>query len=379
MTGPRLTIAFVSDAIYPYNIGGKEKRLFELSTRLAKKGHKVHIYCMKWWKENKKLKLENGVILHAISKKYALYSGKRRSIFQAIIFAVSCFSLLKEDFDILDVDHMPHLVLFPIKIVSIIKRKPMFVTWNEVWGLSYWMEYLGGLGIVAFIIEWLSAQLPTRVIAVSKFTQSKLQKVLLVRKQVTVVPNGINIKKIQSVVSSKMKSDVVFAGRLLQHKHVDLLIRAMYLLKGKNSKIKAVIIGDGPEKLRLKQLVATTRLQRQVRFFNFFKKQENVYALMKSSKVFVLPSTREGFGIAALEALACGIPVVTVSHKDNAAVELIKNKTNGYIAKLRDTDLADKILLAIKNTAKEKIIQSVQQYDWNFIANTLEQKYLHAV
>ena len=46
-----MKIAFVSDAIYPYNKGGKEKRIYEISTRLAKRSHNVHVFCMKWWKE----------------------------------------------------------------------------------------------------------------------------------------------------------------------------------------------------------------------------------------------------------------------------------------------------------------------------------------
>src|SRR5688572_4712282 len=100
----KLNIAIVSDAIYPYNKGGKEKRIFEISTRLAKAGHEVHIYCMKWWGADRRLsppasaarqgrnaqpindnhRMENGVHLHAISPLYPLYSGQRRSIKQAL-------------------------------------------------------------------------------------------------------------------------------------------------------------------------------------------------------------------------------------------------------------------------------------------------------
>jgi len=44
-----MKIAIVSDSIYPYNKGGKEKRLFEIATRLVKYGHEITIYTMKWW------------------------------------------------------------------------------------------------------------------------------------------------------------------------------------------------------------------------------------------------------------------------------------------------------------------------------------------
>jgi glycosyltransferase involved in cell wall biosynthesis len=110
MEASRMKIAFVSDAIYPYNKGGKEKRIYEISTRLAKRGHNVHVYCMKWWKEKGIHRIENGVHLHAISRYYSLYFGKRRSIKEAVMFAFACFKLIREDFDVINVDHIPHFV-----------------------------------------------------------------------------------------------------------------------------------------------------------------------------------------------------------------------------------------------------------------------------
>src|SRR5476651_2229832 len=99
-----MNIAIVSDAIYPYNKGGKEKRIYEISTRLSKKGYEVHIYCMKWWKSKESIRTENNVTLHAISKLYPLYSGQRRSFLQAILFALSTLKLLREEFDFIEVD-----------------------------------------------------------------------------------------------------------------------------------------------------------------------------------------------------------------------------------------------------------------------------------
>ena len=58
---------------------------------------------------------------------------------------------------------------------------------------------------------------------------------------------------------------------------------------------------------------------------------------MKSSKICVLPSTREGFGITALEALACGLPVVTIDHKANAICDLI-TESNGFLCSLSAED-----------------------------------------
>ncbi len=68
---------------------------------------------------------------------------------------------------------------------------------------------------------------------------------------------------------------------------------------------------------------------------------------MKSARVFVLPSDREGFGLVVLEANACGLPVITVRRPDNAAQNLVVEGKNGFIAELDDADLARTILLVL--------------------------------
>ncbi len=90
----------------------------------------------------------------------------------------------------------------------------------------------------------------------------------------------------------------------------------------------------------------------------------------------MLPSTREGFGITALEALACGLPVVTVDHPANAVRDLI-TENNGYLCSLSAQDLADKISHALQHHAEMKgfCIESVVSYDWNGITSNIEAYY----
>ena len=376
MKKKKLKIALVSDAIYPYNKGGKEKRIYEISTRLAKAGHEVHIYCMKWWKGKSNQRIENGVYLHAISPLYPLYSGQRRSIRQALLFSLACFKLIKEDFDIIEVDHMPHFVLFSTKVVTFLKGKKLYATWNEVWGRKYWNEYLGKLGDIAYIIEWISAHMPDRIVAVSKHTEKKLRDDLNIKNQITIVSNGIDLKLIQGIKPSKEKSDIIFAGRLLKNKNVDILIKSVSLLKKYLPKIKVYIIGDGPEKAYLQKFVKDLALENNVKFFGFLKEHNELYALMKSSKIFVFPSTREGFGIAALEANASGIPVLTVDHQDNATKDLIQNGKNGYVVELNERIITKIVLNALSKKNNYDQIKFIKNYDWDTIAHKLEEVYL---
>ncbi|MCH9019259.1 MAG: glycosyltransferase family 4 protein, partial [Proteobacteria bacterium] len=68
-----------------------------------------------------------------------------------------------------------------------------------------------------------------------------------------------------------------------------------------------------------------------VRFLGSVESEKEVWSLMKASAVFATPSIREGFGLAALEALACGLPVVTADHRDNAIPEFVTPGVNGLV------------------------------------------------
>jgi glycosyltransferase involved in cell wall biosynthesis len=368
-----MKIVIVSDAIYPYNKGGKEKKIFEISTRLAKKGHEVHMYTMKWWKENKKNKLENGVYLHAISPYYPLYAGKRRSFKEAIFFAFHCFALVKEDFDVIDVDHMPHLVIFPLKIICLLKGKKLIVSWNEVWGKKYWKKYIGNLGILAYYIEKASIALPDRIISISELTTAKLQNEFNRVHEVHTVNMGINYEQIEMIKPSEQKSDIIFAGRLLEHKNVDILIHAIAEVKHKYPQIKCTIIGEGPEKDTLEKLIQKYNLGKNIKIINFLPQQHELYALFKASKIFAFPSTREGFGIVVLEAHACGLPAIIIDHEDNASKNLITSN-NGIRIPLDKQSLANAIVKLLETTInKTAIANTAKKYDWDLIANkTLE-------
>src|ERR1700733_13296072 len=105
LSGPA-RFAFVSDAVWPWNTGGKERRLWEITRRLARDGHDVHIYTMKWWDGPRSVDADGGP-LHAIMAKRPLYHGERRSMLEAVLFGLATLKLLVVPFDVVDVDHMP--------------------------------------------------------------------------------------------------------------------------------------------------------------------------------------------------------------------------------------------------------------------------------
>jgi len=365
-----MKIAYVTDAVYPYHKGGKEVRLYEISKRLAI-NHEVHIYSMKWWKGSDNI-IKDKVHFHAVCKLYKLYTPSgRRSIFEGIMFGLNCLRINVKEYDIVDVDHMPFFPLFSMKLKCFFSRKKMHATWHEVWGKDYWKEYLGWKGIFGYWIEKMAIKMPDKIISISKHTTSRLINNFKISKnKIHTVPCGVDYEKIIKIKPSAEKSDVIFAGRLLKHKNVDILIKAVSLIK---KPIKCIIIGDGPELENLKELTHKLGLDKKIIFKGFVKDKETVFALMKSSKVFVFPSSREGFGIVVLEANACGLPVITVNEKDNAAKELINGK-NGFICKLTEKEIAENVINSL-NKKDWKTKEYVREYDWDLINTSLVKKY----
>ena len=217
-----------------------------------------------------------------------------------------------------DCQGFPFFSCFTAKIHSGLGRSKLIITLHEVWG-DYWYTYLGKPGIFGKIIERTMLSLTNNIITVSSKTQKDLKKIKKSERSV-VIPNGIDFNHIKEIKPSNQESTIIYAGRLIKEKNVDVLILSLVIVKEKIPDFTCLIIGDGPERLKLEKLALDLQLNDNIIFKGFMENYDDMIGYMKSSKVLVLPSTREGFGMVVIEANACGIPVVTVNHPMNAAV-----------------------------------------------------------
>lgn len=346
-TGQR--VAFVSDSVLPFHTGGKERRLWEITRRLAARGVDVHVYTMKWW-TGPRTRVIDGVTLHAIGGGHRLYHGERRSMSQAILFGLATFRLLGARFDVLDVDHMPYFPLFAARVVCTLRCRRMVGTWHEVWGPAGWRGYLGRLAPFGTIVERLAARLPDEIISVSAQTSHRLVHDLGVRVAVHTIGPGIDLAAIESQPAAAPPVDILFAGRLIANKRVDLLLRAVARLVVDRPGLRCRIVGEGPERARLEALRHELGLADHVELLGFLPDGE-IYGVIKSASVLALPSVREGFGCIVIEANACDVPVVTVEHPDNAARHLVVPGGNGYLAAVDVADLARALAEALDAAA----------------------------
>jgi glycosyltransferase involved in cell wall biosynthesis len=364
----RPIVALVTDAIYPYHCGGKELRYHELIDQLADRAE-LHVYTMNWWHGPRVRHAENATF-HALTRYHPLYSGGRRSIRQSLYFAFGCLRLLTCRFDVLEADHMPYVQIPILRLVATLRRKRFVVTWHELWGKEYWQQYLGRIGLAAWLMEWLAVRLPDQIIAASPQTADRIRVATDGRAQVTVAPNGIDLQAIRSSYPSGEPTDVVVVSRLIDHKRIDMLLAAIARLHAVGQPVTCRIIGDGPDKAALHAQTEQLGLAHAVEFRHDVRGQKELYGLMKSGRLFVFPSAREGFGIAALEAIACGLPVVTTSATDNLARHLVARSSRGTVCEPSPTALAQ----AIQRWLIEQDCQPEEdsdddswlaEYDWN--------------
>ena len=195
----------------------------------------------------------------------------------------------------------------------------------------------------------------------------------------TIIANGVNIQEITFVNPSKEYKDIIFAGRLIPEKHVDLIINAISKVKKVHPLVKCKIIGNGPSEKYLKQLTSSLNLENNIIFEDFYENHEKLYSEIKSSSALILPSKREGFGIIVIEANACGVPVITLDNNMNAAKDLI-TKDNGWIIGDDSEQLSQLINNIIEkgidNNQRNLCREYAKEYDWNHITSQTEKFYL---
>jgi L-malate glycosyltransferase len=374
-----MKIAIIYDMLYPYSIGGAEYRNFTLGKSLVLKGHEIHLFGLCHWSGSKTKKIAKNFYMHGLSKSKKKYNftGKRK-ILDPIIYSIKLFfELFKHDFDIIDVSSFPYFPALAVIFYSLFKKTKIVVTWHEVW-LDYWDKYLGLFGFIGQFIEKILALCSKNNIAVSNQTNSNLKKIT--KNKIQLIYNWIDFENIKKAEPLKQKYDVISIGRHLKHKNFDMLIKLIPLLKKKRKNIKVLIVGRGPETHVLLSYRKALKLENNLDILNFTNDHDQIYSYLKSSKLFVLLSELEGFSIISMEAMACGLPVITLNTKKNALQDLIKNDETGYVLDKDELIIANKIEYLLKHESKinqmsKKAKEFSKEFDIKSKTNQIEEYY----
>lgn len=157
------------------------------------------------------------------------------------------------------------------------------------------------------------------------------------------IPNAISRLPLEQ---SKLDNKVVIsAGRLTKVKDFEVLIRAFKRVNQRFPEWKLIICGEGEERNRLEKVIEELSLTGVVQLVGY---QPNVMEWMKKSSVFVCSSYAEGFPMVGLEALACGLPIV--SFRLPSIVEMTKAKSGIIVEHHDEKELAEGILCLLEDT-----------------------------
>jgi glycosyltransferase involved in cell wall biosynthesis len=327
MPTKKIRLAILTDTFAPWSNGGRESRFSELLPHLAGGGMEITVYTMRWWAIQPPIcEIGNGSIrLRAICAPRPLYVKGRRSLLHAIVFSLNSLRLLFEPFDVIETDSIPFFHLPVVWLVSKIRRRPLVVVWHEVWGKSYWREYLGNLGVFGHWIERRSTHFGDVVVAVSNRTFQQLSDLGVDGQRLILAENAV--RHFPQVVNTD-SPELLFVGRLIEHKRPDLVIGALNDLS--DLQLRLCMVGSGPMRTTLEKQTMKFGLSERVTFLGSVNDEE-LGILIQNAKILLSPSEREGYGLVVAEALSLGTPVVTVDARTNAAKDLVLDGVNGRV------------------------------------------------
>ncbi len=162
-------------------------------------------------------------------------------------------------------------------------------------------------------------------------------------KRVEYIPGvGLDIDKFKNTVIDKNKKReeigvpqdafiILSVGELNKNKNHEVIIKSMAMINNPN--IHYIICGQGPLELYLKKLAAEFGIEKKVHLLGY---RRDIAEICKASDIFAFPSLREGFGMAALEAMACGLPIVTSNIR--GIVDYSINEETGYTSNPNDVN-----------------------------------------
>lgn len=213
--------------------------------------------------------------------------------------------------------------------------------------------------IIKFLIKlFYNLKIVDKIITVSKELQLILEKDYYIkRNKLVTIYNGIDLKKIQELNEHKIQkySDIFYdeklvkfvtLGSLMEKKAHGDLIKAYSIVKKAIPSSKLIIIGDGPFRNKLRMLINNLKLKNDVMLLGL---QLNPFKFLKASDIFIFTSKWEGFPNVLIEAMACGLPIISTNCKTGPK-EILQANEYGFLVEVEDIEeIAKKMILLAKN------------------------------
>ncbi|MCE2707203.1 MAG: N-acetyl-alpha-D-glucosaminyl L-malate synthase BshA [Bacteroidota bacterium] len=208
------------------------------------------------------------------------------------------------------------------------------------------------------------------VTAVSEDLRKETYEYFDIQQEIEVIPNFIDLERFKKQRKDHFKFAICPNGeKLLVHtsnfrkvKRVEDVIQVFYNIR-KQIPAKLLLVGDGPERDRMERLCRTLGTCEDIRFLG---KLEAVEEVLSVADLFVMPSEKESFGLAALEAMACEVPVL--SSNAGGIPELNLDGVTGFVCEVGDVeDMTEKALSILDESRlpgfKERALARAKEFD----------------
>ena len=198
--------------------------------------------------------------------------------------------------------------------------------------------------------------------------------------KIEIMPNGIDTKIFHTNLVKKSKI-VLFSGVMYNHRGIDVLLNAAPTVIKKIPEVKFVLLGDGPELDNLKKIAENLKIEKNIEFKGWIKR-DKVMNYLADASIAIGPLrsttvTKNALPIKVLEYMASSLPIL--SQKDTLANDVLVDDENGYSV-TDSEDLATKIIHILENNEKRikmgtKSYEMSLKFDWENVAKKILTEY----
>jgi len=362
-------------------ISGVGVHVLNLSKELVNKGHEVQVLSSNLFKEESEKIVSNyGNVEGIETRRFSVL--KIPSVASGYIpYPELLETILRSDADIIHAHSYAYFPTYVSALSRTLKRKVLVLTPHQPPTESAFRNrflmrmYNRGIGS-------LSLRAADGIVAVTKLEAAYLIKEAGAEPhKITVVPEGIDLNLYYAKADqSKESENILFVGRLATEKGLSFLIEAIPEVVSQHPSATFLFVGeDHGVKHALLRRAADLKVSRYVKFLGpkFGAALADIY---RESRLFVLPSLYETFGLVILEAMASGLPIVTT--RVGGVPELVRDGYNGVLVPPKDhVALAEAInsLLSNRQLYRRMSAQNVEtakRYSWRRIAERIEALYV---
>lgn len=365
-----MKILQVANRFFPY-IGGTENYVYNLSKELVKLGHKVTVICA----NEPKLKSETIEGINVIRVNYLF------KIANTNITPFLALDILRQDFDIMH-NYLPHPWSVDwASLIGRIKKKPMILTYNND------IPEKGKYKVLTWIYNRIFLKFILKVSKVIIITQSNyinFSKFLIkFKSKIKIIPCGVDIEKIHSLnLQKKDNIKRIFFLSVLDEYHrykgLDYLLKSFVNVLKEINDVVLVIGGEGALRKEYEKMAEDFGISKYVNFVGRIPRTE-INRYFNECDVFVLPSIsseQEGFGIVALEAMACGKPVIATNIVGTSS-QIERHQAGIVITPRNEEELRRALVKILENeklmlemgSAGLKLVE--QNYSWQKVAKQI--------